>query len=69
MIDFNPVCNLFLLGNDKTLQKHRKIQNRKFGKLPEVSCHSVSHNWDKVIYNFSSHKLTEAEKLKALKWH
>ena len=47
------MCNLFLLGNDKNLVKHQKVQN-KFGKF-------VSHDPDKVIYNFSSHKLTEVE--------
>ena len=55
-IDFNHVCNLFLLGNDKALQKHQKIQNTKIGKLSEVSCESVLHDADKIIYNFSSHK-------------
>ena len=61
-IDFNHLCNLFLLGNDKALRKHQKIQNKKFGKLSEVSCESVSHDPDKVIYNISSHKLTKEEK-------
>ena len=61
-IDFNHVCNLFLLGNDKALRKHQNIQNNKFGKLSEFSCESVSHDPDKVIYHFSSHKLTEEEK-------
>ena len=61
-IDFNHVCNLFLLPNDKTLQKHQKIQNKKFGKLSEVSCESLSHDPGKVINNFSTHKLTEEEK-------
>ena len=55
-IDFNHMCNLLLLGNDKALQKHQKIQNKKFGKLSEVSCESVSHDPNKVTYNFSSHK-------------
>ena len=61
-IDFNHVSNLFWLGNDKALRKHQKIQNKKFGKLSNVSCESVSHDPQKVIYNFSSHKLTEVEK-------
>ena len=34
----------------------------KFGKLSEVSFESVSHDPDKVIYNFSSHKLTKVGK-------
>ena len=61
-IDFNHVCNLFLLGNDKALRKHQKIQNKKFSKLSELYCESVSHDPDKIIYNFSSHKLTEEER-------
>ena len=61
-IDFNHVRNLFLLGNDKVLRKHQKIQNKKLGKLFEVSCEGVSHDPGKVIYNFSRHKLTEEEK-------
>ena len=40
----------------------KKMQNKKFDKLPGVSCESVSLDPDKVIYNFSSHKLTEVEK-------
>ena len=61
-IDFNHVCNLFLLDNDEALQKSKKIQSKKFGKLSGVSCESVSHDPDSVIYKFSSHKLTEEEK-------
>ena len=56
------MCNLFLLGTNKALRKHQKIQNKKFSKLSEVSCESVSHDSDKVIYNFSDYKLTEMEK-------
>ena len=62
-IDFNHVCNLFLLGNDNALRKHQRIHNEKFGNLSEVSCESVWHDQDKVIYNFSSRKLTEVEKI------
>ena len=28
-IDLNHVCNLFLIGNDKAILKHRQIQNKK----------------------------------------
>lgn len=48
-IDFNHMCNLLLLGNDKALWKHQKSQNRKFGKLSKVFCESVLHDPDKVI--------------------
>ena len=46
----------------------KKMQNKKFDKLPWVSCESVSLDPDKVIYNFSSHKLTEVEKSKDLQF-
>ena len=59
-IDFNHLCNLFLVGNDKALPNIN--QSKKFGKFSEVSCESASHYPDKVICNFSSHKLTEVEK-------
>ena len=61
-IDFNHVCNLFLLAKDEALRKYQKIKNEKLGKLSEVSCKSFSHDTDKVIYSFSSHKLTQVEK-------
>ena len=59
------MCNLFLLRNDKALRIHQPIHNKKFGKLSEVSSENVLHDPDKVICNFSSHKLTEIEK----QWH
>ena len=62
-IDFNHACNLFLLGNDKALRKHQKIQIKKFGKLSEVFYESVSHDPDKVVYNISSHKLIDVKKI------
>ena len=29
-IDFHYVCNLFLVGNDKSISKHQNIQDKKF---------------------------------------
>ena len=46
----------------KLFENTKKIQNKKFGKLSKVSCEGVSHDPDKVICNFSSHKLSEEEK-------
>ena len=63
------MCNLFLLRNDKALRKQQKIQNKKFGKLSEVSCESVSHDPEKVICNFSSHKLTPVDTWRKLNVH
>ena len=48
-IEFNHVCHLLSLANNKALQKHQKIHNKKFSKLSEVSCEGVSHDPDKVI--------------------
>ena len=33
-IDFNHVCNIFLVGNDRAILKHQKIQNKKYNNLP-----------------------------------
>ena len=32
-IDLNPVCNLFLIGNDKAILKHKQFQNKKLNNL------------------------------------
>ena len=60
-IDFHHVCNLFLVGNDKSISKHQNIQNKKFCKLSN-SVVDVSYDPEQLIYNFSSHILTEAKK-------
>ena len=31
--DLNHVCNLFLIGNDKVILKHKQIQNKKLNNL------------------------------------
>ena len=61
-IDFHYVCNLFLVGNDKSISKHQNIQDKKFCKLSNSVVGDVSHGPEQVIHNFSSHILTEAEK-------
>ena len=61
-IDLNHVCNLFLIGNDKAILKHKQIQNKKLTKLRVTTLENSSHDPDKVIYNFSDYKLTESEK-------
>ena len=62
-IDFHHVCNLFLVGsNDRSISKHQNIQNKEFCKLSNSVVGDVSHGPEQVIYNFSSHILTEAEK-------
>ena len=60
-IDFHHVCNLFLVGNDRSICKHQKIQDKKFCKLSNSVLGDVSHDPEQIIHNFSSHSLTEAE--------
>ena len=60
--DFHRVCNLFLVGNDRSISKHQNIQDKKSCKLSNYVVGDVSHDPEQVIYNFSSHILTEAEK-------
>lgn len=60
-IDYTHVCTMFLVSNDKIINKQRMIHNKKLQKLGfEYSCNS--HDPDKVIFNFSSHILSESEK-------
>ena len=61
-IDLNHVCNLFLIGNDKAILKHKQIQNKKLTNLRVTTLEKSSHDPDKVIYSFSDYKLTESEK-------
>ena len=44
------------------IKKHQKIQDKKFCKLFSFVREKVSHDPEKVIYNFSKHNLTEVEK-------
>ena len=61
-IDLNHVCNLFLIGNDKAILKHKQIQNKKLYNLRVTTLENFSHDTGKVIHNFSDYKLTESEK-------
>ena len=61
-VDLNHVCNLFLIGNDKAILKHKQIQNKKLNNLRVTRLENFSHDTGKVIYNFSDYKLTESEK-------
>ena len=61
-IDLNHVCNLFWIGNDKAISKHKQIQNKKFNNIKATTLENSCHDPDKIIYNFSDYKLTESEK-------
>ena len=61
-IDFHHVCNIFLVGNDRSIFKHQNIHDKKFCKLSNSFVGDASHDPEQVVHNFSSHILTEAEK-------
>ena len=61
-IGFHHVCNLFLVGNDRSISKHQNIQDKIFLKLSYSVVGDVSHDPEQVIHHSSSQSLTEAEK-------
>lgn len=58
------IVSLDCSDNSGAIQKkvNESIHNRKCSKFSEVSCENVLDAPEKVIYDFSNHKLTEAEK-------
>ena len=64
VLDFSYMCSLFLVANDKSILHHNNIHKRKLQNL-KISSNNIfsdSHNPDRVIFNFSSYKLTGDEK-------
>ena len=65
VLDFSYICSLFLVANDKSILQHNSIHKRKLQNLLKISSNNIfsdSHNPDRVIFNFSSYKLTDDEK-------
>ena len=67
LIDFIHVSSLFLVSNDKAIRKNNRIHSRKLQKLiPNIHetgiIENVSHDLNKVIYNFSDYHLTDSDK-------
>ena len=60
LFDYNPVCNLFLVKNDKSLHSHQKIHSKKLLALTK-GISNVGHDLKTVIFNFSKYKLTKQE--------
>ena len=64
-IDFVHVTTIFLVSNDKAISKIQKTHGKK---LPNLFLNNyydnsvMSHDADKVIFNFSSHVLKDHEK-------
>ena len=62
IIDYTHVCCLFLNKNDKKLKNQQDIHSKKLFNLGRESS-KTSHDPQKVIFNYSSHVLTESEKV------
>ena len=61
IIDSSLVIYLFLTQNDRKLSHQQNIHSKKLFNLSlEVS--KVSHDPDKIIFNYFSHKLPNSEK-------
>ena len=61
IIGYTHVTCLFLTKNDRKLAHHQNIHSKKLFNLGlEIS--KVSHDPDKIIFNYSSHKLSKSEK-------
>ena len=61
IIDYTHVCCLFLNKNDKKLKNQEDIHSKKLFNLG-IESSKTSHDPQKVIFNYSSHVLTESEK-------
>ena len=61
IIDYTHVCCLFLNKNDKKLKNQQDIHSKKLFNLG-IESSKTSHDTKKVIFNYSSHVLTESEK-------
>ena len=58
-LDFLFISSLFLEKNRKALEKIRSTQNKKLSKMMEDN---PVHDVDDLVFNFSSHTLTDAQK-------
>ena len=61
------MSSLFLVPVDKAIRKNDKIHSRKLQKLIPIIheksiIDNVSHDPNKVIYNFSNYRLTDSNK-------
>ena len=60
IVDYTHLCCLFLNKNDRKLKHQQEFHSKKFFDLGFENS-QMSHNPDKVIFNCSSHILTERE--------
>ena len=65
VLDFSYIYYLFLVANDKPILHHGDIHKQKLQNLLKISSNNIfsdSHNPYRIIFNFSSNKLTDDEK-------
>ena len=65
VLDFSYICSFFLVAKDKSILQYDNIHKRKLENLLKISSNDIfshSHNPDRLIFNFSSYKLTGDEK-------
>ena len=60
LIDYSHILSCILKINDKYIEKHKEVQDKKLHKLLERS-KAFCNDPKKVIHNFSSYKLSKAE--------
>ena len=60
LFDFAHLSCLFLVGNDSRLVKIKQVHYKKLNALGKDSPIGT-HDPDKVIFNYSSHKLSNVE--------
>ena len=59
-IDFAHICSLFLISNDRSLEKDDKIQQNEFSEL--LHGYPPRNDPEKVIFHFSKASLIDSEK-------
>ena len=62
---FPRISSLLLIRNDRSLEKHDKIQQNKFSEL--LKDYSPRNDREKVIFKFSKATLNESEKVPLFK--
>ena len=61
IVDYTHICSSFLNKNDRKLKHQEDIHSKKIFDLGSENF-QTSHDPDKVIFNYSSHVLTESKK-------
>ena len=60
LLDYNHVCNLFLVKNEKSLRSHQKVLSKKLLAFAK-SINKVVCDPKTVIFSFSKYNLTKQE--------